>query len=326
MSDRVDLVADIGATNARFAVHTGGQRRSVVLATTDAGDAPALLRAGLARLQVARPDRCCIAVAGPVQDGIAEITNGGLRFETAVLEAELGCAVHLVNDFFALARSVEHLESLRQIGGSVATQGVRVLVGPGSGLGMSILVPPQTPSAGWRVLASEGGHADLAAGNHLELEVLGLLHQRHQRVSWETVLSGPGLVELYRVVCEIWGGEARALTPEEISAAGQTAEDPVCHQTLELFFGWLGAAAGNLALTVCARGGVYIGGGIVPQMADFAESSPLRRRFEERDELEAFVRDIPIYIIMDREPGLTGAFACLQAPGTQGSTGVTDGA
>jgi glucokinase len=187
---------------------------------------------------------------------------------------------------------------------------VKVVLGPGSGLGMGILIPDQ---GGWQVLPSEGGHADLAPGNPLEQEILSLLQAKHGSVCWETVLSGPGLVNLYEVVCQLWGSEPQAATPEWISAQGVAAIEPICHQTLELFFGLLGAAAGNLALTVCAYGGVYIGGGIVPALRDFAATSALRRRFEECCDLAGFTKDIPIYLILDEHPGLIGALACLRS-------------
>jgi glucokinase len=165
----------------------------------------------------------------------------------------------------------------------------------------------------WRVLASEGGHADLAPGNPLEQEVLSVLLARHGSVCWETVLSGPGLKNLYETVALMWGSEPAGLTPEEISAAGVNADDPICHQTLELFFAFLGAAAGNLALTLCARGGVYVAGGIVPTLREFARQSPLRRRFDERAGLEEYVVDIPLYLVLDEYPGLLGAGLCLDA-------------
>jgi glucokinase len=206
--------------------------------------------------------------------------------------------------------AVPHLQQLTRVGGK-AGSGVKAVIGPGSGLGMSILIPAK--SGGYEVMNSEGGHADLAAGNPLELEVLGILLQQHREACWESVLSGPGLVRLYSAIVQIWGGTAEFTRPEEISAHGVDAQDPICHQTLELFFGWLGAAAGNLALTVCASGGVYIGGGIVPALEQFALTSPLRRRFEERVGLTDFIRDIPVYIIMDPDPGLIGAAACLHA-------------
>lgn len=308
------LIADIGATHARFSRAAGGRPvgSPVVLATGAYREASDLVAAALQTLGSGPIRDACFAVAGPLVDGRVEVTNGGLAFATRELERTLECGVRLVNDFFALATAVPLLERVDSIGGdpeAVHRRGVKAVLGPGSGLGMSALLPEG--DAGWRVLASEGGHADLAPGNHLEQELLSLLMTAHGTVCWETVLSGPGLVRLHQAVCQLWGLPADPLTAEEISRRGVDVEDPVCHQTLEMFFGLLGAAAGNLALTVRADAGVYIGGGIVPALADFARTSPLRRRFEERAELAHLMKQIPLLLILDPHPGLLGAAACL---------------
>jgi glucokinase len=314
------LISDIGATHARFALRQHADQTMtdlevLTLPTGQYADAAALVGDALSQLRAALPADplagACFAVAGPVIDGRVRITNGGLSFAEDVLTAQLGAPVRLVNDFYALGMAVPGLRHLERIGGVPAADGhrqVKALIGPGSGLGMGILIPEPD---GWRALPSEGGHADLAPGNHLEQEVLGVLRARHDPVCWETVLSGPGLLRLYEAVAELWGMPPRFDTPEEVSARGVQADDPVCHQTLELFFGMLGAAAGNLALTLCALGGVYIGGGIVPALRDFALTSPLRRRFDERAELEDFIAAIPLFLIMDEYPGLQGAMSCL---------------
>jgi len=307
------LIADIGATHARFALARDGilTGEKTVLATAEHGQASDLVRAALNKLGVDQVSACCFAVAGPVSEGWVEVTNGGLRFEEAPLSKVVNAPVRLVNDFYALAMAVPGLTHLEAVGGDPERAGerqVKAVLGPGSGLGMSVLVPQAAD--GWQVLPSEGGHADLAPGNPLEQELLNVLHTRHEGVCWETVLSGPGLVNLYEAVAVMWGMPAESLAPEDISRLGVSVEDPLCHQTLELFFALLGSAAGNLALTVCAHGGVYLGGGIVPGLAEFARSSPLRRRFEERVELAALVADIPIFLILDEDPGLIGAAAC----------------
>lgn len=312
-SGSYSLVADIGATHARFSLAQQGALTGqvLVLPTADQDDASNLLREARAALGADGLDGSCIAVAGPVLNDRVQVTNGGLLFQRRELERALASPVRLVNDFYALARALPTLGRLEQIGGDparAAAHDVKVVLGPGSGLGMSLLVPEGAD--GWQVLPSEGGHADLAPGNHLEQELLSMLMLEHPVVCWETVLSGPGLVRLYRAVARLWGSEPGELSPEEISEQGRHAADPVCHQALEMFFGFLGAAAGNLALTVCARGGVYIGGGIVPALVDFARTSAMRRRFEERAELADFVTDIPLYLILDEHPGLAGA-ACL---------------
>ncbi len=305
------LVADIGATNARFSLAGEGglADETVRLETASAARGVDLVDAALDELGRPAIAAACLAVAGPVQGGRGAITNGSLTFDVSELSAHLGRPVELVNDFIAQARSLPELERLRQLGGAAPQAGVKAVLGPGTGLGMGVLVPWD---GGWRVLGSEGGHADLAPGSPLETELVAVLQMEHRHVSWETVLSGPGLERLYRAVCHLWGSEPEDLAAEQISARGENAADPVCHQTLELFFGLLGAAAGNLALTVYALGGVYVGGGIVPRLADFAAESPLRRRFEERGPMTGLIREVPLYLILDEDPGLVGALACLR--------------
>lgn len=305
------LVADIGATNARFSwADSAGLRGQIVhLRTADHTTCNDLLGEALSRLGPAGPSAVALSVAGPVVGGRGRITNGTIEFAADDLVRQLGCPVTVVNDFHAVARALPELNALRQIGGRSPQPGVKAVLGPGTGLGMGLLVPV---NEGWHVLASEGGHGDLAPGSPLESEILAVLQTTYGHVCWETVLSGPGLVRLYGAVCRVWGMEPAEMAAEEITARGVDAEEPVCHQTLEVFFSLLGAAAGNLALTVCARGGVYLAGGILPSLAEFAVDSPLRRRFEERGALSEMARSIPMYLIHDPEPGLIGALACLR--------------
>ncbi len=301
------LLSDVGATQARFALADAESIRATeVLRTGDFSEAETLVQAALDALGNPAPSAAYLAVAGPVQAGIARVTGSdALCFEAEALALRLGFPVRILNDFHALALAVPSLDELIQIGGEAPDAGVKAVLGPGSGLGMAGLLP--TPD-GWLPLPSEGGHGDLAASSPLERELLELLQRQQAPVYWETVLSGPGLSRLYRALAEMWGATALDLTAPEISHLGVTLADPVCHQALEVFFGLLGAAAGNLALTLCATGGVYIGGGIVPQLAQYAPTSPLRRRFDERGELTDYVARIPIYLIMDPLPGLQGAW------------------
>jgi glucokinase len=301
----VVMIADIGGTHARFALAdaSGVLQEPVVLSTRDMTTAPELVRAAMREIDT-RPDHICLAVAGPVHDGRAKITNQGAVFDEAELTKAEGLSVRLVNDFVALAHGTTSFRSLHPIGSGSADGGVKALLGPGSGLGMAILIPE---AGGYRVQPSEGGHADLAVTSHLEAELWGALSRRVSHVCWEAVLSGPGLVTLHAALSEVWGVEAKTMTAAEISAAGLSVDDPICHQTLELFFGFLGTAAGNLAVTTLATGGVYIGGGIVPRMVEFAASSPFRRRFEERGMMTDVIRNIPVWVVMDANPGLVGA-------------------
>ena len=302
------LVADIGGTHARFGLadDDGSLVRTVVLSTGQMLSARQLLADALEALESPSPEVICLAVAGPVQDGRARITNHGEVFDSAALSEAFGIPVHLVNDFVALAHAVPYFSRLEQIGGVVheGNDRVKALIGPGSGCGMAMLIPA---GGVYRVFPSEGGHADLAITNALEAEIWTALSTRVSHVCWEAVLSGPGLVNLHAALCDVWGVAAGTMTAAQISAAAIDAADPVCHQALDLFFGFLGTAAGNLAVTTMATGGVYIGGGIVPRLTAFARRSPLRRRFEERGMLSAVVSSIPLYLVLDDMPGLAGA-------------------
>jgi|TARA_B110000971_G_scaffold219148_2_gene259574 glucokinase len=317
------LVADIGATNARFqccaisddpAVPPLLMGEPLVLSTTAYSAQSSLLTDVKAHFSATQFVSALFAVAGPVNlDGRAvQVLNTGLQINAHEAGELLSTSVTLVNDFYAQAMAVPFAQNTQQLGGGEVLPQVKGVLGPGSGLGMATLVPNyRANGVRWQVLSSEGGHADLAPSTFLEAELWSILAQNHDHVCLETVLCGSGLVNLYRAMCGLWGSEAEEISAEEISQRGQTMSDPVCHQTLEAFAGFLGSAAANLALTVGARGGVYISGGIAPQMLDFLLSSPLRRRFEEKGDLSDYVKEIPILVVLDSQPGLTGAMYCL---------------
>jgi glucokinase len=302
------LVGDIGATHARLRLSHRQQWASdlLVLPTRDFESAADLLAQAYQQLGSPKLIGSTLAVAGPVSaDGVSvTVINTGLVFDQASATRVLGISPRFVNDFHAQAASVPELGVLQQIGGDSAATGVRAILGPGSGLGMASLVP--TVDDEWIVLSSEGGHADLAPGSFLEAELWSVLAQEHGQVSWETALSGPGILNLYKAMSSIWGTPPELQTAEDVVTQG-LASDPLCHQTLETFTSLLGGAAGNLALIVGAQGGVYLSGGIVPKLAPMLTSSPLRRRFDERGDLSAYAKAIPLYVVMDEHPGLLGA-------------------
>lgn len=314
------LVADIGATNARFSMaDADGLIGEGVSFRTQAFDT---VEAMLAEVRdslngVVAAQRALFAIAGPeVGGGVHALTNGTLEFHPESCTQLLGAPTQLVNDFYALAHGVPHFAQLLQIGGEAALSDspdhAKALLGPGSGLGMAGLTPASRKGT-WQVLASEGGHAELPIGSHLEAELWGLLSSDLGYVSWESVLSGKGIENLYTAMCALWGAQAQALKAPDITRQGESMEDPICHQTLETFCAWLGAAAASVALTWYAQGGVYIGGGIVPKLAQFVSLSPLRRRFEESTHPQGFLPRVPIYVIRDATPGLIGAYHCLQS-------------
>ena len=213
------------------------------------------------------------------------------------------------NDFVALAHGLDCFVELLQLGGDSKSGAVSAALGPGSGLGMATILREENCL---RVLASEGGHADFAPGSHLESEIWSVLAMDSKYVSWESVLSGNGLVRLYEAMCRVWGSKSLNYEAEDITRIGASLDDPICHQTLETFYGILGSVAGNFVLTVGALGGVYFAGSIVPATSDFALKSPLRRRFEEKEALEQLLSTVPIFIIKDSSPGLIGVEQCLE--------------
>ncbi len=306
-----DLVADIGATNARFQLVADGALtgEAAILPTASFSRGADLLNEALLALGAEGVRRAAFGVAGPVDAaGNVVVTNTGLALDATALSDLLDAPCRLINDFQALASGVPYLSSLAQLGGDAGAQGNKAVLGPGSGLGMAGLV---AGAAGWIVVPSEGGHADLAPASHLETELWSILQAQHNHVCWETVLSGPGLSHLHAAMAAVWGGRAEVLSAAEVTERGLDMSDPVCHQTLETFCALLGAAAGNLALTLAAWGGVYIGGGIVPRMLDFVMKSPLRRRFEERGAYSELASTIPLYVITQQDAGLVGAVRCL---------------
>ena len=299
----VSIVAgvDVGATHTRALIVQGSRRIArEPFPTADCSTALGLLQAALGE---ATPQAVCVAVAGPVVDGAARLTNGHLAFDGAALQNDLAVpALTLVNDLEALATEAPHLGAARlmPLGGAPAS-GSRAVLAPGTGLGMAFI------DADGRVWPSEGGHAPLAPADALERELLGTLSDELGYVSWEGALSGSGLVNLYRAMCHVWGNAPAALTPSQVTARAVTMEDPVCHQTLDTWCGLLGNAAGALAVTACAHGGIYLGGGIAPRIADFIAASSFRRRFEERGAMSDYARDIATTIIMDEMAGAAGA-------------------
>jgi glucokinase len=317
MSDRI-VVGDFGGTNARIALveQAGAPFEIRTYPSNDFATGTAVIERYLDDVGRDAADTvrgCCIAIAGPVDDGRGRLTNGRIECDARAIEAALGFEHALViNDFTAVGHALPVLpqSALRTIGPELRGVGTIAALGPGTGLGMGFVAPD---GSGWRVLPSEGGHGNLAPSDPLEVEVLGHLMRRFDFVGWETVLSGPGLVNLYAAVCDVWGTAPEVDDPSAITARAVTIEDPVCHQTLEVFCNLLGTAAGGLAMTVCATGGVYVAGGIVPRIADFVAQSQFRRRFDARGPMSYYVKAIPTYLVLETELGLLGAAAAYRS-------------
>ena len=310
---RPRLIADIGATNARFALQRPGARPQapVVLRCAEHDGIEAAVRAALARAGAeAPPLDAAVAVAAPVVGDRVEMTNHPWRFSRERLRRALGLRrLVVINDLTAIALSLPRLGrgERRQVGGGRRARRAPIAVlGPGTGLGVSGLLPV---GDGWVPLAGEGGHADLAPGDDEELAILERLRRRFDHVSLERALSGPGLVNLYRALAEIEGGAAAdpdLPTAKEIAARARAGTCRRSSAAVATFCGLLGAAAGDLALTLGARGGVYIAGGIVPKLGPAFDADRFRRRFEAKGRLAAYLAPIPTYVVTAAEPALLG--------------------
>ncbi|MFZ2649260.1 MAG: glucokinase [Burkholderiaceae bacterium] len=311
------LLADIGATSARFALLFPGHSMPAELAVLPCKEHASLLDAictYLARHTGVAPRSCAIGIATPVLGDWVSMTNHPWSFSIRELQAALALErLVVINDFTALALALPLLPAheLRSIGAGLAKPGAPIAVlGPGTGLGVSGLIPHGKTFV---PIVGEGGHVTLSPANEAEDAVLTQLRQRFGHASAERALSGPGLVNLYLACCEIAGRTPLALEPQQVSARALSDEDPMCRRAVELFFAFLGTSAGNLALTLGALGGVYIGGGIVPRLIGLMEPSLFRARFEGKGRYADYLRDIPTWVIeSDFPPALLGAARALE--------------
>jgi glucokinase len=310
------LVADIGGTHARFALARPGETKP---------DSPTVLMTALYPTledalktfldQTGDPDIGGVAIcaAGPVQaagrEAHIEMTNcPWVVSADAIAAATAVDAPVLVNDFTAVAVSLPHLgdDDVVQIGGSKRQEGAPIgVLGPGTGLGVSGLVPHLDGE--FTALSGEGGHVSLAPGNEREISLLFQLMQTYGHVSAERVLSGPGMETLYAALGALDGSpETGKPTAADIARMAQDGASPLAQETVEVFTGLLGSVAGDLALTLGAQGGVYLAGGILPRWGDLLNQRLLRHRFEAKGRFKTYLAEIPLYLITAPDVALIG--------------------
>ncbi|HXO01287.1 MAG TPA: glucokinase [Stellaceae bacterium] len=309
------LVGDIGGTNARFGLVSpdGTLLHSRVLADADYPEIAEAIEAYLAdRGGLPRPRKGALAIASPVVGDEVRMTNHPWAFSISALRARLGFQrLEVINDFTAQALALPHLKDGDKtvIGGGHALAGFPIgVLGPGSGLGVSGLIPVGTR---WIPLTGEGGHATMPPITDRESAVLGALRRHIDHVSAERVLSGPGLVNLYGALAEIDGVPAQQYTAAQITDPDVDSRDPLCREATEMFCAMLGTVAGNLALTLGAKGGVYIGGGIVPRLGERFAHSQFRQRFEAKGRFRDYLAEIPTYVVTHKLPAFLGCAAVL---------------
>ncbi len=305
------LIADIGGTNARFALVDEGSTTPQHERTLSCANYRTLIDAVLAYLEDASqemPETASLAIATPVSNDRVVMTNHVWDLSLEETRKTLGLrSLKVLNDYTALALALPYLDKddLHQVGGgtSVDKQTMAVL-GPGTGLGVSGAI-----YAGdyWLPLQSEGGHASYGPLNDREAAVIDIIRKHRDHISAESLVSGPGLVLLYESIARCDGVEHELLSPEQIASKALRKSNASADEAVSMLCGILGSIAGNLALTLGARGGVFIGGGIVPKLGDYFDSSPFRTRFESKGRFSKYLSEIPTQVINSKYPALIGA-------------------
>ena len=313
------LIADIGGTFARFALSSERGRFDQVasLRCAEHEDFHAAVTAYLRQVGSPAVQHAAIAIANPVSGDDVRMTNYHWQFSIEQMRQRLALDTLLVvNDFTALAMALPQLSTheRRQVGGgSARPRSVVGLLGSGSGLGVSGLIPADD---GWISLGSEGGHVSFAPRDERELAILRFAWREHGHVSFERLLSGPGLELIHEALAERAGQAAAAdtrLRAPEITRRALAGGDAVCSDALDAFCAMLGTAAGNVAVTLGAMGGIYIGGGIVPRLGEYFDRSGFRARFEDRGRFSSYLAGIPTFVITAEQATFTGVAAILDA-------------
>lgn len=314
------LVGDVGGTNARFAIadattlhmqHTGYRRTADFAGIREAIDSYLADEAkGIS------PTHAALAVACPVGDDAIKLTNNHWRFSARELQSQLGLQeLRMLNDFTVQALAIPHLNAadFTRIGPNVPAREREAIgvLGPGTGLGVSGLIPQS--SGGWAPLSGEGGHVGIAPENDDEMAILRFAWKTFGRTSLERIICGAGLAFLYLAMCDLRGETPQDYAPEDITRLALSGESALCHQTVMQFCAFLGSAAGDLALTLGARGGIYIAGGVVPRFGSLFAESPFRTRFENKGRFSAYTTAIPTYVVAPHDnPALLGAASIFQ--------------
>ncbi|KRE85906.1 glucokinase [Rhodanobacter sp. Soil772] len=317
------LAADVGGTHARIGLVVGnavGRRPVSVLhyhrySCADWSGLTAMLQDFVGQL-AATPHaaaqgqlrQCAVACAGYVLDDA--IVNENLPWPVSIREIRAGLGIQrlaVINDFEAVAYATQFIvaDETRPIIETVqpAASGPVLVMGPGTGLGSAVLLPGQ-PRA--QVLATEAGQVSLAPGNEREIEILRLFRRERAHVSFEDALSGPGLRKLYRALCELRGSPERELTPAGITGAALAGNDAAAVEALEVFCGLLGSFVGDLVLLYGARG-VYLAGGILPQIQPFLLASSFAERYFNKGVMRAYLQQVPVRLIEHGQLGVIGA-------------------
>ena len=309
------LVADVGGTNARLAMFNDGKLQAESIRTLACDDYANLDSAvhSYLKLQQTNVQHACIAFACPVSGPRIQMTNNHWAFDKIEMQAILRFkSFKVINDFTAQALALPALTraNLVPVGsGKAVDDATKLIIGPGTGLGVAAL---KKVGEHWLPLPGEGGHAAFSPVSPLDSDILAVLQQKMNYVSWESVLCGSGLELLFSAHSTL-AGQSSALKDYEITTRALEG-DELCRQTLLHFCSLLGRAASNATLTAGAQGGVYIAGGIIPRFPTFFAESGFRESFEVNDKMAAYLAAIPTQLIVHDHPGLLGAAEALNNP------------
>lgn len=301
MGASMGLIADIGATNARFALadDKGFYEQKVL----QCADYPGIVDAAQAYLDTIgekKPRRGAFAIAGPISGDYFEMTNHLWSFSIKETQKSLGLdSFTLLNDFKAIALGIPHIknEDLKQVGGTqtAVEHAPKVVLGPGTGLGVASLCWDGNQ---YRAISGEGGHVTMPAKTQREFDLFRTLRYKYRHVSAERVCSGKGLVNIYNAIKVLDGHEdLPERTPEQIAEAAINKTCPACEEALDKMMGFLGTIAGDLAVTLGAFGGVYIAGGIPAKLGEYFFNSRFRADFEAKGRFDQYLKPIPTYLI-----------------------------
>ena len=302
------LAGDIGGTNARLAIVN--QRQILIKRTYRSSDFPdflALLDTFFSEISISLPKRACFGIAGTIKECVATGVNLPWKVDGLQIKSHFNFEkVKIINDFAAAALGVLQIgpEWLIQIGaGKSEPDSNKAVIGPGTGLGEAMLVALH--NGNYKVLETEGGHCDFAPSSQEDVKLLQFLWDRFGHVSYERILSGPGLINIYNFFTQ----QNHNINAADITKAAKTGSDQSAIKTLDIFCRALGAEAGNLALKGLAKGGVYITGGIAPHIVELLAHGPFRSGFENKGRLAPILKDIPTYVVTNKDIGLLGAAA-----------------
>lgn len=318
------LAGDIGGTNARLAFfdEQQGKLRLVASSIFPSRDFRSLDE--IARKYVTttnlHPQLACFGIAGPVREGRVTASNLPWIIDAKTLATELQIpTVFLINDLEAHGWGIETLEPadlIRLNEGSGNAIGNRAIIAAGTGLGEAGLY---WDGARHHVFACEGGHCDFAPRNHLEMDLFQYLQAQFEHVSYERVLSGPGLVNIYYFLRDTGRGTQpewlaeQMLTCDPAAAISQAAMEgrcPMAQQALQIFVSIYGAETGNLALKVMAAGGIYVAGGIAPKILSMLSGPMFLESFLDKGRMRPLLESMPIYVIKNDTLALLGAARC----------------